>query len=677
MKDIRYRHIHLDFHTSELIDGIGRDYNRQDFQAKLQLGHVDSINIFAKCHHGWAYHPTTANEMHPNLKFDLLGEMIDACHEIGVKAPIYISAGLDEKMARRHPEWLIRNADDSLSCFGVLRNNFMMPGYHELCFNSPYLDYLLKQIEEILTTYPCDGLWLDIVGERQCYCQNCVKTLLDNGRTPENAADIRWLSQKTYGNYVAQVAKLVKRVKPGTPIFHNSGHIHKGRRDLLAAVTHAEIESLPTGGWGYEDYPLTARYVQNKVGFFLGMTGKFHTTWGEFGGFKHPKALQYETALMLANGGGCSIGDQMHPTGSLEKATYKMIGDAYKLVEEKEAWCQGVEACVDVGFVSVEAAGAEGCVRPDLSAEDIKKVDIGGVKVLQEGHFLYDVIDLSDDFNRYKVVILPDYIRITPSLKDKVEAYVKGGGKILATGESGLGTDGDRFEVDFGVRYVGEERYKPNYCLPDFDLPNIEGSPFVQYSGCSHVVVTTGTVLAEAMAPYFNRRTFSFSSHQHAPYNTEDKKAGIVMNGTGIYGAWKSFSEYATVGNYITRDILIHCIDTLLSRRVTVNLPAQGVVTLMHQKEEDRYVLHLLYAATVKRGDVKISTDPRDSVSIEVIEDILPLTDISVEVNLKPGVKKVYLAPQGKDVPFEQGKEGSVRFKVDKMTMHQMVVIAY
>jgi len=42
------------------------------------------------------------------------------------------------------------------------------------------------------------------------------------------------------------------------------------------------------------------------------MTGKFHTMWGEFGGYKHPNALSYECSLMLAYCAGCSIGDQLH-----------------------------------------------------------------------------------------------------------------------------------------------------------------------------------------------------------------------------------------------------------------------------------------------------------------------------------------------------------------------------
>ena len=94
---MRFRLVQLDFHTSELIEGIGAAFSKENFQQMLRLGHVDSITVFSKCHHGWAYHPSKANEMHPHLSFDLLGAQIEAAHEIGIKTPVYLSAGLDEK----------------------------------------------------------------------------------------------------------------------------------------------------------------------------------------------------------------------------------------------------------------------------------------------------------------------------------------------------------------------------------------------------------------------------------------------------------------------------------------------------------------------------------------------------------------------------------------------------
>ena len=73
---MRYRQVHLDFHTSEKIPDIGAGFTKENFQEALKKGHVDSITLFSKCHHGWAYHPSKANEMHPNLRFDLLGAQI-------------------------------------------------------------------------------------------------------------------------------------------------------------------------------------------------------------------------------------------------------------------------------------------------------------------------------------------------------------------------------------------------------------------------------------------------------------------------------------------------------------------------------------------------------------------------------------------------------------------------
>ena len=101
MHTLPQRQVHLDFHTSEHVPGIGSKFDRKQFQACLQKGHVNSITVFAKCHHGWAYFPSETNKIHPHLDFDLLGEMLSACAEIGVQAPVYISAGLDETWWRK------------------------------------------------------------------------------------------------------------------------------------------------------------------------------------------------------------------------------------------------------------------------------------------------------------------------------------------------------------------------------------------------------------------------------------------------------------------------------------------------------------------------------------------------------------------------------------------------
>lgn len=653
---MRFRQVHLDFHTSELIEGIGAQFSKENFQQMLRLGHVDSITVFAKCHHGWAYHPSEANETHPHLTFDLLGEQIAAAHEIGVKTPVYLSAGLDEKIARLHPEWLIRAADESTPWV----QDFMHPGYHTFCMNTPYLDILLAQIREVAKNYDADGIFLDIVGIKPCVCQHCVRDILARGKDPRDEAAVLEQAELTYQNYLAQTRAAVDAVKPGLPLFHNSGHITRGRRDLAFANTHLELESLPTGGWGYDHFPLSARYVQGLGLPFLGMTGKFHTTWGEFGGYKHPNALRYEAALSLTNGAHCSIGDQLHPSGKMDEATYRLIGAAYAEVEQKEPWCKDATNVADIGVLSIEALQGPSADKSNIH-------DAGAARILLEGNYLFDILDLQSDFTQYKVLILPDEATVDDTLRPLLEAYVNQGGKILASGSSGLTPDKTRFALDFGARFGGPCAYNPTYVRPGFALQNFAPASFVLYSQAQEITPCGAQVLAIRENPYFNRDVFHFCSHQHAPTTMQEAGAAMTQNETGIYIAYNIFEEYATKASLILKELVCHALDTLLGAEKTLiaALPAQGVTTLQQQAEQNRYVHHLLYAAPVKRGE-----------DICVIEDIVPLYDVKASVALPQKIKRVYLAPQMEEFPFAE-KDGRVCYTVPKLDCHQMVVLEY
>ncbi|WP_426445689.1 beta-galactosidase trimerization domain-containing protein [Paenibacillus sp. S-38] len=657
---MRFRQVHLDFHTSEAIPGIGDRFDPGQFQEMLRLGHVDSITLFSKCHHGWAYHPSMANEMHPHLKFDLLGVMIDAAHEIGVRTPVYLSAGLDEKLARRHPEWLIRDADDRTSWV----DGFMKPGYHLLCLNSPYLEILLRQIDEVVRHYDADGLFLDIAGVRSCYCHTCRAALLAEGIDPRDPEAVLELGERTYAAYARRVRETVDAVKPGLPVFHNGGHIQRGRRDLAGMNTHLELESLPTGGWGYDHFPLSARYVQGLGMPYLGMTGRFHTSWGEFGGYKHPNALRYETSLCLASGARCSIGDQLHPSGLMDKASYSLIGAAYADVERKEPWCTGVRNVADVALLSVEAVQSRLGRIPD---ERMNVSDSGAVRILLEGKLLFDVIDPDSDFFRYRVLVLPDHIGIWGQLKTKLDAYTARGGRLLATGASGLNPEGTGFVLDLGVRYVGQNPYRPDYFRPSFALRSLPEASYVFYAqGRVVEAAGVGTVLGVRENPYFNRDAFTFCSHQHTPSTLEDGGPGMVEGRDGIYIAWNVFEDYALKGSLAQKETVLYALERLLGtgRTLETSLPAQGIVTLMEQPVKKRYVAHLLYASPVRRGG-----------GIEVIEDVIPLYDTEVTIRLGVPVKRVSLAPQLDELPFDGDPDGAVRIRVPRIEGHQMVVL--
>lgn len=664
MHTLPQRQVHLDFHTSEHVPGIGSKFDKKQFQDCLKKGHVNSITVFAKCHHGWAYFPSETNQIHPHLDFDLLGKMLEACAEIGVQAPIYISAGFDEKYFYEHPDHSLFHTP-TWATPNVLEENGMHyvpehgPGYHVLCMNSPYFDVLISQVEEVVRKYDPVGIFLDIVGERACFCPYCRAEIEKLGWDPEDHASYYKLAGVTYKKYYEGINAAARAIKPDVRIFHNQGHIPCGRRDFASANTHQEIESLPTGGWGYDHFPKSAKYAALLDSEYLGMTGKFHTTWGEFGGFKHPNALRYEIALSLANGACCSIGDQMHPEGFLDEATYELIGIAYAEAEKVEQYCYDVTPLADIGVLSIESIIGTARNHP---------ADTGSGRMLLEGKYLYNVLDTDCDFSKYKLLILPDAALMTnASLLAKLKAFVAGGGKLLCSGTSG--TDGTSMLFDFGINWLGKGEYQPTYLRPTFEALGLPVTSYVMYSTNYRIEQADpdASVLGYCRYPFFNRERGYFCSHQHAPFVTKDASPAVVIGKDGGYIAWDIFSEYADKGSIILKEIVLRTIDTLLgdSKTLTTNLPSAGVVTLNDQPEQSRYVLHALYATPVKRGN-----------GIEVIEDLVPIYHTTFEIKTDKQIKRVTAVPQNTEIPFTC-ENGVCKFAIDKFACSQIVTLEY
>ena len=651
---MRFRQVHLDFHTSEHIEDIGKKFDKKQFQTALKKGHINSITLFSKCHHGWAYHPSKANEIHPHLDFDLLGAQIQAAHEIGVKTPIYLSAGLDEKMAHRHPEWLVRNLDESTTW----AKDFTEPGYHKMCMSSPYLDYLVKQIEEVCKNYDADGIFLDIAGVQPCYCQNCIAEREELGLNPYDENDVLKHAEMVYKRYAEKTRAAVDKYKPNLSLFHNGGHIRQGRRDLVNYNTHLELESLPTGGWGYDHFPFSARYCQGLGVDYLGMTGKFHGSWGEFGGFKHHNALRFEVALAAANGAKCSVGDQLSPSGEMDMVTYDLIGSAYSELEGKEEWLDNVESVADIAIISPEAYVG------DLSTGQMTKVDDSGsgvCRIMLEGKYLFDVIDFESDLSKYKVIILPDVIRADIDFAKRLREFCDCGGKVLATGKSVLHENSNEFCLNLGAEWIKENPYKPDYFRPLEKIKDMGDTGYIMY-GNGEKIRCIGNELGIRENPYFNRTRVHFCSHQHTPNSCEYGGAGMTEGKDGIYIAWNIFADYAQSGELHLKQMVIFALDRLLDSAKTLktNLPAQGIVTLM--KQSDRLICHLLYASPVKRGN-----------GIEVIEDIVPIYNVELAIKTNRKINKVYLAPQKEDIDFTYDN-GYISVKLAKIECHQMVV---
>ncbi len=673
MHKLRFRQVHLDFHTSPAIPDIGTAFDKKAYQKTLLDAKVDSITTFATCHHGWCYFDTKVGKKHPNLDFDLLRAQFDACKEVDINVPIYITAGVNSMMAEAHPEWRIILEDGS---YGGWTSSPLKPGFKSLCFNSPYLEVLCDLIKEVAAEFPnCDGIFTDIIDQPPCVCQYCLNDMKKEGFDPEKEEDRYAFAKKVIRKYYKASTAAAKHLDKGMPIFHNSGHVQRGERDILEYFDHLELESLPTGGWGYDHFPMSAKYCEKLPHDFLGMTGKFHTSWGEFGGIKHPNALRYECAAMLAFGSKCSVGDQLHPNGQLDETTYRVIGEAFKDVAAKEAWCDNVETVCDIAILS--------SVSVDPKLPRICSADIGASRILLEEQMLFTIIDGEMDFMPYKLLILPDDIKIQADLKKKLDDYLAAGGKLVLSGQSGVSDDGQSFLFDTGATVAGLSEFSPDFLMPNEELRSeFVSSPVVAYTKSYRLKVTDGESLGAVHDPYFNRTYEHFCSHQHTPYKPEASGFDCgVMKGNIVYFAHPIFTLYRSLGAVVYKDYTISTIKKLLGddNSIDTNMPSMARLSLNEQKENNRYVLHLLYANTINRGG-RIALNGGNMVGsakgTEVIEDLMPLNGTEVELRLNREIKSAKLEPQGIDLPYTTTEKG-IKLSVDSFICHQMIALNY
>lgn len=637
------RQIHLDFHCSEYIENIGESFDKKVFQKYLIEAKVTSINLFAKCHHSWSYYPTKIGRIHPNLKFDLLGAQIAACKEIGIKTFIYFTVGWSSNDAEDHPEWCVKNKDGSFIVHGALseeeqkQKTQKLPHFYWkfMCLNTAYHDLIHSQIKELCDTYSVDGFWFDIYQvHRLCYCEKCKKSMISLGLDMGDLATVEAFNASQVKRHCSTLSTLIHEKIPKAEVFFNgTTAIDSGanfRHRMYENNTIQDLEDLPTTWGGYDKLPMQAKFFLNAGFPITAMSGKFHTDWGEFGGFKHPDALKYEAAAMIASGANCNFGDQLHPNGIIDSSTYENIAYAYNYAEQVEAY----------------GIGGKPISKLALWRSFDQESDEGLSKILLENQIDFDVANFSKDFSEYSVLIFPSKTLLSSEEIHKVKSFIKSGGSVITLAKSLLNFTEDKVSEEFGVAYLSDSSFDCDYTLiKDTLYPIFVKTPFLNYDAAIQVKpISEVEVLADIYEPYFNRTSEHYCSHQKTPFkDTKAQHPAIVKKDKCIFIAHELDAMYHKHGARIHRDLFKNCLDLIYKNPIIeVDLPSAARINLLHQANEKRYVLHVLYSTPIRRGITS------------VIEDSVPLENITIAFQFPKEIKSVSLIPDKQELDILQ-----------------------
>ncbi|MDL2229802.1 alpha-L-fucosidase [Treponema sp. OttesenSCG-928-L16] len=666
--EMPYRQVHLDFHTSKYIEGIGKDFDADIFAETLKKAHVNSINLFTKCHHGMFYYPTKIGTVHPYLKtgLDLFGEQLEACRKNDIRVSAYTCVAWNEDWADRHPEWLVVDYNGVQGNIQPFSNAYTR--WRSLCINHPEYKALLKEeFKEVYDRYQPQGFWVDIVLGRTCICSCCQEDMKSLNLDPRVLDDVRKHDRLLETRFCREFYGYIKTFGEDVEVYFNTHpyELDNAQDTELSSVekrkyfSYIDIESLPSEEWGYAHFPVAVNYM-NRTGLDITMmNGKFHTSWGDFGSLRNTPALEYECFRALANGAHVCVGDQLHPYGRLDPAVYERIGGVFSSIKAKEPWLRDTKKLAELGVIIPS--------RP-LSADSKggNAIDEAVYRVLSELHIPFDYLNFQDDLSGYKLLILPDSVRPTADLSRKLNAYTNAGGKILATGESGLGFGMDQYTLEaIPCNYQGVSEYDVRYVrLKDSCFEGLPAIDHVLYSRGVKVQAKAGAeVLAAYVYPFFNRTYDRFCSHRQTPPTlVESAEPAVIASGQGILISSPLFTDYITNGYRICKDIIAACITRLYPRQlIMTDLPIICETTL--RENDNAYILHLVSYAV-----------QRKCRRLDTIEEAFPVVNRTVHIRTEQPPSQVRAVPEESEIPFSF-QDGYTRIPIDFAEGHRMYEI--
>ena len=647
------RHVHLDFHTSEHLT-VGERFDPDAFIKTLTDASVNSIVVFAKCHHSWCYYPSKIGHMHPGLKFDLLGEQIKACKKAGIRVVAYITGAWSESDALRHPEWQAIDPESRKPIYTWHGKKIeKTPGapdeprtdcfWSYLCLNGSYGEEVKAITKEVLDRYDVDGLFFDIMGLNiPCACEDCVKKASILGYDTSNSDSMRKYAVAERRRLLGELRDMTLAKDPNLTVFFNSGGADIDKPEYLEFSSHYEMENMPSkSATGYDAIINRSKFFRETGKSVYGMTGKFHITWGEFGGFKHPEALVQECLADIAYGVHCNIGDQMHPNGALNSETYRLIGRAYDRVKALEEY-------VDCG----KTVSRLGLILPETQ-EDRE----GCAKLLADCHYDYRVVVNTDVLSELDVVILHAPITLTEKQESDLCSFMSNGGKLILFGKP----DGaDRLLSSIGYRSLGDSEYDNDYVRFPGDGNDALDAPILMYDR-AHRFAMDGEYPAEVYEPYFSRTEEHFCSHRNTPNKpVAANYPAIALSDRALCFAHRYGEQYFLYGNYWCRTLFHRAMKRFYTPELELeNLPVFGRYTFY--KRGDEYILNLLGILPIHRRNCA------------VLEDPIELRDI--KVTLKGiAARSVTLIPDNTAIDFTL-RDGNTVFTLPSLKGHALLVI--
>lgn len=616
-----------DFHTSTINPDVGKNFDVEQFTDNLKECGVDFLTWHARCNQGNSYFNTKYGYRHPSLTYDMFGAIVESCHKKGIKVSAYMNGGISDEELLHNRDWMRISPDGH-----TVSQYLPAADLRATCYNSPFREHLKNMTRELAQDYHVDGFFYDCMGSYySCVCPYCVKEMIERGINYKDPKEVEKFTAFSIIRLAKELKETAVSVNPDS-FFYLNGSIVDEVTDLN---THLECECLPScSALGYDYLPVHAHYLRTVANghSVLCMTGRFYE-WADFGGLRKPDSVEYDLLYGMANGMRPEIGDHFHPRGDSYKDVFNLVKGIYNNMQRYDEWC--LDAVNVPEFAVLHLAESGEMLRRDVALKS-------AVRMLTELKMQFDLVTEAGDWSKYKLLILPDHMRLNEETAARLQAFVDNGGVVIASGTSGLA--GESFPIrEWPVEYAGPTPHNPLYFAPESEYAKgLPDMPLSVYSTATLVNAKDNAYVAmHTIKPYHNREWDGLHSNYYTPPQEVTDEPFLVIGDKVAYCSGEIFTGYFKRSPYHLRYLLGNILEHYLPKPKFKSATMPSYARAFVQKNGDMELLHLMAYAPELRGE---------SVALEEKATLVD-QELSLRVDGKE-ITKVYLAPERKELDF-------------------------
>lgn len=557
---------------------------------------------------------------------DLFGDYLKALKKKGIRVVARIETNfLHRDIYNERPEWFEKNKD------GSPRKHSETPWIYRTCLFSNYRNEQVPQIiNEITAMYDVDGFftnsWPQVeLPPHLCYCENCQR--LGN-------LSKKQVSEKSMERTLETINLLNTTVKKkGSKLVYNvniAGGIG-AIQDLQKVGNLSDWITTDHQGRG-GNTAIWDCAQQGKVAYAV-MKGRpvTNVVGTKTGPWRHSSNSEAETTLWLAQTTSSGMIPWLVWLGSdLPDNRWQETGRKYyQWLAKNEIHFFNKKPMARLGVVfsnkTNELYKAPGKVPGGYWGETVNPNDRGNPTdylqgiyyALLEGRFVFDLIhenDLTQEgLKRYSAVIMPNIALLSNQQAENLKNFVKTGGSLLATFETGMYDEWGNLRNDFALADIFDVHLKAGYEGPKGQVfyAKIEGQHDIikEFNGITQLpggeffvpVSAPGKHLLNIVPPFPNGIPEMVYPYKRAEIDSSAQEAdnpAIVIREKGdsrlIYFPTDIDKNVWTMGSADMSKLLQNSVRWMMKDNFNITVEGEGYVEIFAWETEPGFALHVL-----------------------------------------------------------------------------------